>query len=486
MKILFAYSLRGGFTFKNPLRSLADIHIGISYVAAYLKSLGHSTRLVLLSSEMASRSHALLEGVTAAYDPQLIAFTSVSTQCPCVCAAAAHLKRRWPEKLLVLGGVHASLRPDEAITGPFDVVCVGEGELPMSELCAQLQSGRKPTGIPNLWIKQPDGSIEKNSTRPYITDLERLPFPDREIWHDWIMQPRRTHQVVLPSRGCPYNCSYCSNHALRKVAGGKYVRMRQPDNVLREIQELKRRYPETTDIYLQSETIAIDSDWLDDMVSKLEAFNRQLDQPIVFTTNFRVARQFLNDQFFGALERANVRTLEIGLESGCERIRKEVLRRHYSNAEFFEAVALARRHRMKVNVYNMIGLPGESVADHQETIAANHQVCPNESRTSIFYPYPGTDLFETCKAQGLITDVSNPAAERFRATLDLPRFPLAEIQRAFDWFEFRVYRGHWSLQHRLRKVLRNKAFSHTWSYLFFMRLLPLWYALRGIKRRTAK
>jgi radical SAM superfamily enzyme YgiQ (UPF0313 family) len=311
--------------------------------------------------------------------------------------------------------------------------------------------------------------------------LERLPFPDREIWHDWVRQGPRTRQVVLPSRGCPYNCSYCSNHGLRKTAAGKYVRLRAPVNILQEIQDLKQRYPETIDIHLESETIAIDLDWLNELTERIRVFNDQLDKKISFACNFRVARPFLTEQVFAALERANVRTISIGLESGSERIRREVLRRVYSNEDFFQAVALARRHGMNVDVFNMIGLPGETLADHLETIEVNRRVCPNRSYTSIFFPYPGTDLFETCKAQGLLA-AGDVTGERFRATLDCPKFRRAEIQRAYDWFEYRIYRGHRPLHFRLLRLLWNKGGRYAWVHLALLRLLPLWHALRDRKQ----
>jgi radical SAM superfamily enzyme YgiQ (UPF0313 family) len=233
-----------------------------------------------------------------------------------------------------------------------------------------------------------------------------------------------------------------------------------------------------TDVYLQSETIAVNFKWLAELAEAIKACNDEFAQPISFTCNFRVARQFLDDQVFGALERANVRSIEIGLESGSERLRCGVLRRHYSNEDFFLAVSLARRHGMSVNVYNMIGLPGETPADFQETVEVNRRVCPDRALTSIFFPYPGTDLFEACQEQGLLTEGGDLTAERWRATLDLPTFSKAEIQRAFDWFEYQVYRGHRPLHVRLRKVLRNKIYSHAWSHLVFMRLLPIWHALR--------
>jgi radical SAM superfamily enzyme YgiQ (UPF0313 family) len=477
MKLLLVYSLRDVLTARRPLASLADIHIGLSYVSAYLKSRGHQTRLVVLGSETPKRSLAVLEEAVADFDPGCIACTAVSTQFPFIKMAASRLKQRWPGKFLLLGGVHASLAPEDALNSDFDAVCVGEGEAAAAELAECLDAGRSPRGLANIWVKVPDGSVEKNGARDFLASLETLPAPDREIWHPWVMARSKNHQVVLPSRGCPYNCSYCSNHALRKLAGGRYVRFRSPEGIVDEIRTLKERYPETTDVYLQSETIAVNAEWLNALADGLEALNGKLETKLSFTCNFRVARQFVNERVFGALARANVKTIEIGLESGSERIRCEVLRRHYRNSEFLQAVTLARRHGMQVNVYNMIGLPGESVAEHWETIEVNRMVCPNRSLTSIFFPYPGTNLFTLCQQKGWLTQNKTLTAERTRATLDLPDFRRAEIQRAYDWFEYRVYEGQRPWHFRLRKMLRNKAYSGAWSHAVFMRLLPLWRSL---------
>jgi radical SAM superfamily enzyme YgiQ (UPF0313 family) len=477
MKVLLVYSLRDILTARRPLASLGDIHIGLSYVSAYLKARGHQTQLVVLGSETPSRSIAMLEEAVADFDPECVACTAVSTQFPFIKAAAQRLKQRWPGKFLLLGGVHASLAPEDALQSDFDAVCIGEGEAAAAEVAECLDAGRPPRGLANIWVKLPDGSVEKNRARDFLASLETLPAPDRKMWHPWIMARNKNQQVVLPSRGCPYNCSYCSNHALRKLAGGKYVRFRSPETIVDEIRALKEQYPETTDVYLQSETIAVNADWLDALAAGLESLNATLEPKLSFTCNFRVARQFVNERVFGALARANVKTIEIGLESGSERIRCEVLRRHYTNAEFLQAVALARRHGMQVDVYNMIGLPGESLADHWETIEINRKVCPNRSLTSIFFPYPGTDLFALCQQKEWLTRGKTLTAERTRAMLDLPDFPREEIQRAFDWFEYRVYEGQRPWHFRWRKMLRNKAYSRAWSHAIFMRLLPLWRSL---------
>jgi radical SAM superfamily enzyme YgiQ (UPF0313 family) len=459
--------------------SLENIHIGLSYISAFLKSKGHIPRLAVLDSETPDRSFAVAESIASEWRPSLVAFTAVSTQYPFVTAVAARLKQRWPDTFLLIGGVHASFETASVMQDTWDAACVGEGEYPTAELIAQLEAGQVPHGIPNLWLKQPPGgTVEKNACRNFLQALDEMPFPDREIWHPWVRTDGLSRHVVQPSRGCPFRCSYCSNHALSGLAGGKYTRLRAPEAVVEEIRELKARYPGATDVYLQSETIALNIKWLTELSQRIKAFNDTLERPLAFACNFRITPRIVTDEVFDALAQANVRTVEIGLESGSERLRRDVLRRDYSNDDFSRAVTLARRHGMRVNVYNLIGIPGETPADHALTIEANHRACPDRSLTSIFFPYPGTDLYKQCVAQRLLQRSSSPTTERRVATLDLPTFSKKEIQRAYDWFEFHVYRGHRPLLFRLRKVVSNKINAHPWIYRVFMRLLPVWHALQ--------
>jgi radical SAM superfamily enzyme YgiQ (UPF0313 family) len=478
MNVLFVYSSQTCRSPRIPLDSLQDIHLGISYISAVLRAGGHSIRSAVLSSEWERKSAEVLGAVVAEFAPRLVCFTSVSSQYRFIHELARGIKARWPDTFLLIGGACVSLDPQAAIGDAFDALCVGEGEYPAAELVAALEAGRSPRGIANLWIKTPAGSVEANPTRPFLPDLDRLPFPDRQMWEPWVQPSGKAWQTLLVSRGCPFRCAYCSNHALCNLADGRYVRFRSPANIVAEVAGLRRSYPEMREVYLQSETIALDLDWVSELGDKLAGFNRSLPEPLQFACNLRVTQSCLDERFFSALARANVRTVEIGLESGSERVRQEILRRTYTNQEFLAAVEMARRHEMRVNVYNMIGLPTETPAEHLETVEMNRRVCPDRCNTGIFYPYPGTDLYAMCEAQGLLKHHVDTTWERCLATLDLPTFPRAEIQRAYDWFDFRVYQGRRSFLFRLRKLIRRKISSRGWLSTLFNRLLPLWHRLR--------
>lgn len=441
MKVLFVDSADGAEFSSGLLGSWSKVQFGISYISSMLKAHGHETRLAVMKSGSLKKSAGLMGSIMEEFDPGLICFTAVFSQYSFIEKIAVLARKNWPGRCYAIGGVHATLNPEDVITGPFDVLCVGEGEYPILELCGRLDSGHSPAGIANIWHKSPGGEITRTETREFIRDLDELPFPDREMWRPWIKDDLNDEVTLLAGRGCPYDCTYCSNHAIRRVARGKYVRMRSPENIIREIASIYGAAPQRR-IFLEAESIALDKQWAFDFCGKLAAFNRTIGDAVSYGCNFRISRQSVDEGLFAAFGSAGFKSINMGLESGSERVRREVLKRNYTNDEFLGAAAMARRHGMMVNVYNLIGIPGETPGDHMETVRVNRLCQPDNLCTSIFFPYPGTELFRTCVQLGLIKDSVRAATrERRTAVLDLPGFSGRRIRRAYRLFGGRVYKG---------------------------------------------
>ncbi|UCH37115.1 MAG: glycosyltransferase, partial [Candidatus Bathyarchaeota archaeon] len=338
------------------------------------------------------------------------------------------------------------MAPDESMLDTFDSLCIGEGEEATFDLIEQLEQGISPTGIPNLWIKKVN-SIEKNPTRPFIDDLDSVPYPDRQMWEEWIDFERSSKRPsILLGRGCPYNCTYCCNHAIRKLAKGPYVRFRSPDNIIGEIEEILGRFPNTKEFYCEVETFSAHWKWSLELCSRLEEFNSKRTQPLSFGVNVRITKDFMKrniDEYFGRLKRANFRFINVGLESGSERIRREILKRDYSNEDLIHAIEKAKKHNLEIIFFNMVGFPYETLDDFHETVRLNQICLPNWHYLSIFYPYPGTDLHNLCEEMGVLPkDLLDLELERISAPLDFPDFRKKQIQKAFIWFDYYVYKDH--------------------------------------------
>lgn len=449
MNVLFVYTSKDNKTGKMHL--FEEMQFGISYISSYLKKHGHQTRLLYLTGGYKSE---IIDKYIEEFNPELICFTSVFTEYSFIVSIAKYIKQKYPSIFLLLGGVHATLNPEDCIKDPFDALCVGEGERPTLELIEKMTTKTAPTAIQNLWIKR-GTEIEKNSPRPFNGDLDALPFPDRDMWLEWIANIN-SRKVVFIGRGCPFQCTYCCNHVLRKVSPGDYVRYRSPDGIVEELAYLKRTFPDTREVYLEVETFTVNMKWALDVCEKLEKFNASLDSPISFGVNLRPMKDYDKSvTLFQALKRSNFRFINIGLESGSERVRRDILKRHYSNHDVIQTVTLAKEYGLEVSLYVLIGIPGETVEDFRETIRVLREASPNYCMDSIFYPYPGTELFNVTKREGYIKETDDAAMERQRATLDMPHFSKSQIMKSYIWFDYYIYNGKRSWYHIYPRVFNK-------------------------------
>lgn len=460
MNILFIYSLQEIESINRPLRSPEDIQLGISYISSLLKKSGHETKLVVLSRVSGSKNNKeILDKQINNFRPGLICFTAVFSEYGFIADIAKYLKSRYKNIFLLIGGVHASLNPEQVLKDDFDALCIGEGEHPTLELANHLESKIPPINILNLWIKHGQ-TVNKNPTRPFLEDLDSLPFPDREMWKDWIDEQPDARHTVLLGRGCPYECTYCCNHALKKIASGQYVRLRSPDKIINELRENISRYPEQKKFYFEIETFYTNKAWAFDLCSKLEELNKTLSCPLSFGVNLRIMPNVDYENLFIAFKKSNFEFVNIGLESGSEKIRRDILKRYYSNSDIINAVKLARQHGLKVAFFNLIGVPGETIADFQETLKLNRICQPDWNMTSIFFPYPGTDLYSFCKDNFLLDGFLDTASERNKAVLNLPGFPKKKVQKSYEWFYYDIYKSYKPSYNRFFNMLVMKLRPH--------------------------
>ena len=441
MKVLFLYSLNDIYTPSRPLRSHEQMQFGISYISSVLRASGHATRLVVLSRVMGKRTEKILEEEVREFSPDVIFCTAVSTEHSFIVRMARFLKKTFPSLYIVIGGVHATLDPEAAFDRSFDALCVGEGEYSSLQLLEQLRKGVSPADIPGFWFRK-DDRIVRNDPAAFLENIDDLPHPDRDMWDRWCHESDDSYYPVLLGRGCPFNCTYCCNHALRKITKGKYVRMRSPEAIIEEISQLAGCSPRRRNFYLEVETIACDSGWVFQLLSGLERLNSSKKEPLSFGSNIRITPKLEPTELFRAMQRSNFKFINVGLESGSERVRRDILGRHYSNDDVVRVVETARKFGLKVNFYNLIGVPGETEEDFRKTLEINRRCLPDKTFPHIFYPYPGTALYATCKEQGLLDNGISCELERSLATLDLPGFRRNRIQEGHIWFRYNVYKGH--------------------------------------------
>lgn len=367
---------------------------GIGYLASYIRQGGHESSLIYLAGLM-GRDQFLRE--VALRSPDLVAFSSTTNQFPYVQLYAGYIKAEQPSLPIIAGGAHPTLTPEQSVLTPeLDYICVGEGEGALLELCNALQARQDTLHIRNIWTRH-DGQVVRNPLRPLLQDLGSVPFADREIFDfEQILQQDDYWVDMMAGRGCPYDCSYCCNPGLKNTFHGlgKYTRYRPVENVMAEVDALGKRYRIKT-LNFQDDVFTLKHDWTEEFCHSYSAHG--FTYP--FWVNTRVER-VEDEAIVQKLAAAGCRGIRVGLESGNESLRKDVLKRRMSNDTIRKTFRLVQAHGMETYTCNMLGLPGETPEMIQETIDFNREIEPTQLQFSVFYPYPMTELHDISLAKG--------------------------------------------------------------------------------------
>ncbi|HOA18712.1 MAG TPA: radical SAM protein [bacterium] len=373
----------------------------IAALSAYVKRSGHEASMLPLiipkyleSSHMDDIKHKIEE-----YRPDFIGFSSYETAFPWITEISHYIKTLWPKIRIIVGGYYATLVPEEVISCPdIDIVCRGEGEIPLDEIMSDEENRKDILG---LWIKR-YGEIFKNSVRPLIEDLNSLPYPDREIFdyqEHLNYEPVGERNVkVMATRGCPYQCTYCSNVFLRKNFPNqdKYLRFRSPQNVIDEIKELKSKYIFER-VGFHDDNLTLDTNWLKEF-SKI--YREEINLPFYCAT--RVER--CTDEIIDILKEAGCDLVLLGIESGNEKYRKEMMKRYMSNEEIVNAFKRLKKKGILTWSFVMVGLPDEKRRMILETMWLNLRCNPDFVMASIFFPLKGTELGDYCYKKNYVNE----------------------------------------------------------------------------------
>jgi len=451
------------------------IYLGIGYLSAYLKREGHRTSLIHLVRPV-GREELLAR--LAEESPDLVAVSSTTHMFPHVRRWVSWIKEE-SDLFTVCGGAHPTLDPEGALReAPLDAVCLGEGEETLAELCAALEEGRDPSGIASLWVRRGE-EIIRNPVRPLVEDLDSLPLPDREIFDPAnFCEQQHERGTLMASRGCPYSCTYCSNHAQRSIYPNRrsYVRFRSVDNVMREIRAIiaadtggRLRY-----IRFDDDILTLDREWFRELV---ERYREEVDLP--FICNSRV--DLLDEEKIAALKEAGCKTICMGIESGNPWLRKNVLGRRMSDQRILDAFRLCRKYGIGTVSLNMMGFPQEDFSMVLDTVKLNGRARPGITQITVFYPFPGTELYRDCREKGLFVDEDTDTLFTRRSALRLEGISEEQMELVSEYFTVLawLYHGIFTLPDALSRPLErltDQALSsglipHAWKKKACERLL---------------
>ncbi len=409
--------------------SIDSESIGVAYLSAVLKKEGYSTELIIASLE-----EDFWERIVS-YSPDIICFSIVITKQYFYLKLGELIKRRFPKIIIVIGGPFVTLDHSIIKEGWVDYAIVGEGEEAIVELVRAIEKGDNVKDIQNLIYKD-DVGLRINELRRLNEDLDSLPLPDRSLYVRYKSFRDLTVKRFLSGRGCPYSCSFCFIRRLRDIYRdkGRYVRKHSPDRVCEEIKEMQKIAVVKT-VHFSDDIFVIDKKLLEDFAS---IYPKKIGLP--FQCN--ITATLITEDTVRLLKEAGLRGVGIGLESGVERIRNEVLKKKFTNEEIIEVAQLLKKYKIEIYTYNMIALPEERIEDALLTLEINRRMGVSITQCNIAIPFSGLPITEMALNSSLLED-----EKRISALSHRPESPLfrvekrEEFERLFFLFPFVVKTG---------------------------------------------
>ncbi len=388
---------------------------GIGSLAAVLAARGHSVGLFHLTGPVTREEFT---DKLRREKPDLVAF-SVRTQVfrPAVEYAT------WAKQSgyqTIFGSYHPTVNPQETIESPgVDMICIGEGEVPLATLCERLEAGRDYADVPGLWVKRGD-EIVRNPVGPLVEDLDSLPLPQFGLFDYGRLLSSETFTAMASfTRGCPYACTYCINNKLKALYPNRnrFLRTRSPENAMAYLRRLREVYPGMRYLRVMDDIFHYSEEWLEQFLPQYKA---EIGLP--FAINHRPNR--FTQRAARMLADAGCYQVYFGVESGNDKIRNQVIGRHMSEEQIKNAFRWAREAGIRTAAYNMVGLPYETLATALDTIKLNAAIRPNRIFSPIFCPYPNTRLHDIAVEAGFCRPNTNYEED---VVLEMPQFPLPQI-----------------------------------------------------------
>lgn len=409
---------------------------GLAYATSRLLGDGHDARLV--DCIALGRDLDALEEEVRRYQPDVV-FMETS-------APSFHDDVDVARALgvpCIAGGAHASATPEEHLNAGFSAVVMGEYDQVIS---------RAVEGASEPWLATPKRPATEHT--PLTLELDAIPPPPweqmpMEKYNDPFCKGRSV--TVLSSRGCPFNCSFCT---IAPFAGRRNFRTRAPESVCDEIAELIERYS-PDEIYFDDDTITATRKHILGLCEAYAA--RQFGRPFSCMGNANVDRDVLE-----AMAGAGCRAFKFGVETGDP----EVMARIPKNTDLDEVrrtVGDCRRLGIKTHATFLLGLPGETRESAERTIAFAMELGTHTLQFAIATPYPGTRFYEEAVRQGWLTKESwlqfDPAGE---AVVSYPGYSADDITGMHEeawrrWQHHMLWRRPGTLLHHFGNAWRREG-----------------------------
>ena len=385
------------------------VPVAIGCIIAHLER--HGIRCKLIDEELIDITPSVLrEAVEGLEKPYIIGLTCLTAHVGRAYQIAKMVKTEFPDSTVVLGGLHPTSLPDEALkTGVVDFVVRGEGEEVMLHLCHSIRGGEDISNLLGVNYIQGDEIINKPQA-PLIPDINDIPMFPYHLFEN----PKYDMGFMTTSRGCPYRCSYCSQRLLT----GTTYRYKSAQKIIEEVDILVNKYHQNQ-IAFYDDNFCLKARRVHELCDLL--IENKFHEKVKLSVQTRADNILLHgggDNLVSHMAEAGFSAMGFGLETGVQRL-ADLVRKDETIEDHLKTSRLCKKYGMDVSFFMIFGLPTETAAAREYS----YQVVKSADLLSTKYnniiPYPGTPLYTELKNSGRVVVTENWG--NFNSTLSMTR-----------------------------------------------------------------
>ena len=370
----------------QPARSPLDL----AYMAATLENVGVKCMIKDYPAEHQNWSN--LEKDLVGFNPDMLVI-SITTPTMEADMATCEIAKRFRKDIVVVSkGAHYLAKDEEVLNSyrDLDIIVRGESEFTVAEI-ATADDLANVSGI----SYRKNGRIMKTNDRPFLDDLDKLPFPARYLLNNNLYLTPDTKEpitLIYSGRGCPHQCIFC---AVPSVSGHK-IKLRSPESIAQELEECVKKY-NIKNFFFRADTFTWDENW----VIKICKLIIDKKLCIRWGTNSRV--DTISKKRLEWMEKAGCWIIGFGIESGNQQS-LDLMKKKAKLEDAYRSISLCKKHGIKTYTLFLIGLPWDNRKTIKETIKFAKNLDGDYIDINIAYPLPGTEMFEMAKKENLFDE----------------------------------------------------------------------------------
>ena len=397
--------------------------LGIMYIASALRKEGYEPHILDMKVERMSMDDAM--ATVRRIRPDVLGITAMTYESACMHELAGRVRSELPGIPIIVGGAHPANEPEETLerNPAIDCVCIGEGERTLPDFLEAHKANREWGEVKGLAYRD-NGHVLRSPVRPYIEDLDTLPFPAWDlipvkkyytIERGGIIFHHREFMTVVTSRGCPYRCAYCHRNL------GKKWRSRRPENVVEEFEILCREYG-IREIEIMDDMFNLNRQRVQDICRLMR--ERDIHVKMTFPNGLRA--DIMDEETLVALKEAGMYRTMYAIESASPRVQEHIHK--HVNLEKARAI-IEKTVNMGIMTHGafMLGFPTETEEEMKLTIDF---ALSSKFHTAAFYrvmPFRGSLLYDMVREKRPDTNLDPTNFEYHSSDINLSEVDEAKV-----------------------------------------------------------